>query len=148
MVSIIVNSWMLIPSAVITIFFCALRYVFTNTSQCVQRIEAICKLNKGTKLQSLIRVTMAILSALSPLYSYVSNTLQGLSTIRIANVETVLQEEFYEHLDFNTAVTYVKSMTSRAFSAWVDAICMVYIGICSLTFVLYRGNGKIGKTTF
>lgn len=83
-----------------------------------------------------------ILSALSPLYSYVNNTLQGLSTIRISNVENILQEEFYEHLDFNTAVTYLKSMTSRAFSAWVDGICLVYIGICSVTFVLYRGQGK------
>lgn len=43
MVSIIVNCWMLIPCIVITIFFCVLRYVFTNTAQCVQRIEAICK---------------------------------------------------------------------------------------------------------
>lgn len=82
------------------------------------------------------------LLALSPLYSYVNNTLQGLSTIRISHVDKVLQEEFYKHLDFNTAVTYLKSMTTRAFSAWVDGICLVYIGICSLTFVLYRGNGK------
>lgn len=84
-----------------------------------------------------------LLSALSPLYSYVNNTLQGLSTIRISNVETDLQEEFYEHLDFNTATTYLKSTASRAFAAWIDGICLVYIGICSLTFVLYRGNGNV-----
>lgn len=95
----------------------------------------------GTSQSIKLNLQFSLL-ALSPLYSYVNNTLQGLSTIRISHVDKVLQEEFYKHLDFNTAVTYLKSMTTRAFSAWVDGICLVYIGICSLTFVLYRGNGK------
>ncbi|XP_037030674.1 probable multidrug resistance-associated protein lethal(2)03659 isoform X2 [Bradysia coprophila] len=116
-----VDCWLLVPSTIITIFFCALRYVFTNTTKCVQRIESI---------------------SLGPLYSYVNNTLQGLSTIRISNVDNILQEEFYAHLDFNTAITYLKTMTARAFSAWVDGICLVYIGICALIFVLYGDSAS------
>lgn len=87
--------------------------------------------------------------ALGTLYSYVNNTLQGVSTIRISNVDDILQEEFYAHLDFNTAITYLKTMTCRAFSVWVDAICLVNIGICALLFVLYKDSGKCfhGLTT-
>lgn len=58
-------------------------------------------------------------------------------------MDNILEEEFYGHLDFNTATTYVKAMTSRAFSAWVDGICLVYVGICALLFVVYRdSSGK------
>lgn len=56
----------------------------------------------------------------------------------MSNVEKVLEEEFYEHLDFHSAVEYLKGMSSRAFTVWVDALCLVYIGICSVAFVLYR----------
>lgn len=57
-------------------------------------------------------------------------------------MENILEEEFYEHLDFNSAVEYLKGMTCQAFTVWVDILCLVYVGICSVSFVLYRGNGN------
>lgn len=78
-----------------------------------------------------------IILALSPIYSHTNATLQGLSTIRAFNAHEILQNEFYNHVDNNTGAWYLKATTTRAFALWLDIVCLLYISVVTLSFVVF-----------
>lgn len=80
---------------------------------------------------------------LSPIYSHANATLQGLSTIRAFKANHILQEEFYNHVDTNTGAWYLKTASTRAFAFWLDIVCLMYISVVTLSFVVFDiGEGK------
>lgn len=39
----ITNHWLLVPTCVLLIAFCALRQIYIQTGRCVKRVESLCK---------------------------------------------------------------------------------------------------------
>lgn len=48
-----------------------------------------------------------------------------------------MQQEFYNHVDTNTGAWYLKTTTTRAFALWLDIVCLLYISVVTLSFVIF-----------
>ncbi|XP_058838490.1 probable multidrug resistance-associated protein lethal(2)03659 [Topomyia yanbarensis] len=116
----IVNPYNLIPTVVIGIIFYFLRELYLLTSRNVKRVEATTR---------------------SPIYSHLSASLSGLSTIRAFGAEKVLVREFDNHQDLHSSSFYLFISTSRAFGFYLDVFCVIYIAIVTLTFFINGDSG-------
>uniref|UniRef100_A0A182TTB0 ABC transmembrane type-1 domain-containing protein n=1 Tax=Anopheles melas TaxID=34690 RepID=A0A182TTB0_9DIPT len=111
----VVNYWLLFPTLVMAIIFYFLRHVYTNTARSIKRVEA---------------------STRSPIFSHANASFQGLSTIRAFGVEKILADEFDKHQDLNTSAWYLFLATTRAFAQWLEMVCVLYIAVVTLSFLL------------
>uniref|UniRef100_A0A182JFG2 Uncharacterized protein n=1 Tax=Anopheles atroparvus TaxID=41427 RepID=A0A182JFG2_ANOAO len=116
----IVNPYNLIPTVVIGIIFYFMRAFYLLTSRNIKRVEAITR---------------------SPIYSHLSASLSGLSTIRAFGAEKVLVREFDSHQDLHSSAFYLFISTSRAFGFYLDVFCVIYIAIVTLTFFIQGDSG-------
>uniref|UniRef100_A0A1Q3F1A4 Putative abc transporter c family member 3 n=2 Tax=Culex tarsalis TaxID=7177 RepID=A0A1Q3F1A4_CULTA len=116
----IVNPYNLIPTFVIGVIFYFMREYYLLTSRNIKRVEAITR---------------------SPIYSHLSASLSGLSTIRAFEAERVLVREFDTHQDLHSSSFYLFISTSRAFGFYLDVFCVIYIAIVTLTFFINGDNG-------
>ncbi|XP_058458133.1 probable multidrug resistance-associated protein lethal(2)03659 [Malaya genurostris] len=116
----IVNPYNLIPTVVIGIIFYFMRELYLHTSRNVKRVEATTR---------------------SPIYSHLSASLSGLSTIRAFGAEKVLVREFDSHQDLHSSSFYLFISTSRAFGFYLDVFCVIYIAIVTLTFFVKGDSG-------
>lgn len=71
-------------------------------------------------------------TAKSPVFSHISATLSGLSTIRAFQAQRLLREEFENHQDLNSGTWFMYIGTSSGFGMALDL--MVY---CFIGFVIY-----------
>lgn len=78
---------------------------------------------------------LTMLSARSPVFAHLNATLQGLTTIRSNGAEVVLTSEFDKYQDVHSSAWYLFIATSRAFGYWLDAICAMYVGIITVTYL-------------
>lgn len=134
------NYWLLIPTLIMSVLLFALRYVYINSARSLKRIEAISKCSQYDS-KHLIFVNFETLG-ISPVFSHTNGSLQGSTTIRAFGATAALRNEFYDHLDYNTEAWYLKSMTTRAFSLWLDLTCLLYISTVTLSFVIFNASGK------
>ncbi|KAF5283713.1 hypothetical protein FQR65_LT13748 [Abscondita terminalis] len=116
-----VNPWLLIPTFVIAIIFYLLRVFYLTTSRCIKRLEGVTR---------------------SPVFAHLNASLQGLTSIRAFRAEPTLIKEFDELQDLHSVTWYLFISTSRAFGYWLDLICVIYIALVTLSFLL------IGEDTF
>ncbi|XP_050086989.1 ATP-binding cassette sub-family C member 4-like isoform X2 [Anopheles aquasalis] len=121
----VVNYWLLLPTLVMGIIFYYLRHVYTNTARSIKRVEAATR---------------------SPIFSHANASFQGLSTIRAFGVEKVLADEFDKHQDLNTSAWYLFLATTRAFAQWLEMVCVLYIAVVTLSFLLVEDSmsGNVG----
>ncbi|XP_044268136.1 probable multidrug resistance-associated protein lethal(2)03659 isoform X2 [Tribolium madens] len=117
-----VNIWIIIPTIFIFGLFYGYKTVFLATSRNLKRIE-------GT--------------ARSPMFSHLTASLQGLSTIRAFDAEEVLEEEFDNIQNHHSSALYMYIACSRTFAFWLDVNCVIYVGIVILSF-LFIGTEKYG----
>ncbi|XP_018570688.1 probable multidrug resistance-associated protein lethal(2)03659 [Anoplophora glabripennis] len=102
----IVNPWLLLPSTVVMILFYFLRLIYIETSRSVKRIESITK---------------------SPMFSHMTATMSGLSTIRAFSRQELLIEEFDDLQDIHSAAWFLFISSSRCFGFWLDMCCIAFI---------------------
>ncbi|KAI5713480.1 hypothetical protein M8J76_000230 [Diaphorina citri] len=109
----VVNYWLLIPTFIILVVFYVLRVYYLSTSRSVKRLEGITR---------------------SPVFSHLSASLQGLTTIRAFEAQPVLIKEFDNHQDLHSSAWYMFIASNRAFGFWLDAVCLVYIALVTFSF--------------
>ncbi|KXJ70399.1 probable multidrug resistance-associated protein lethal(2)03659 [Aedes albopictus] len=122
----IVNYWFLVPTAVIATIMYLLRRIYLNTSRVVKRIESVNR---------------------SPIYAHLNATLQGLATIRACDAQSILRREFTDHLDVNTSAWFIFVTATRAFALWLDFVCVIYIALVTMSFLVTEGDylgGSVG----
>lgn len=125
----IVDPWLLLPAAAMTILFYLMRVVYVNTGRSFKRIEAKSVLTFNAFFFVFIFLTFL---GRSPIFSHVNATLQGLPTIHAFKAEKMLENEFHEFQDFNTSCWYLFASGSQCLALWLDLVCLLYI-----TFVIY-----------
>ncbi|XP_018392367.1 PREDICTED: multidrug resistance-associated protein 4-like isoform X1 [Cyphomyrmex costatus] len=119
----IANLWLLIPTVIVSIVFYCLRIFYLATSHSVKRLESITR---------------------SPIFAHLSATLQGLSTIRAFGMEAILTKEFDNYQDIHSSAWYIFIASSRAFALWIDAFCMLYVTVVTLSFLVMDNNVMYG----
>ncbi|KAF7992271.1 hypothetical protein HCN44_001596 [Aphidius gifuensis] len=113
---------LLIPTCIIGIIFYYLRIFYLPTSRSVKRLEGISR---------------------SPVYNHLSATLQGLATIRSFKASKILTEEFDNHQDLHSSAWYIFITSSTAFGLWLDIFAVLYIGIVTMSYLIFPGNDTL-----
>ncbi|KAK0158239.1 hypothetical protein PV328_009270 [Microctonus aethiopoides] len=120
----IANPWLLIPTGIIGIVFYFLRVIYVSTSRSIKRLEGITR---------------------SPVFNHFSATLQGLATIRSFDANDVLIEEFDRHQDLHSSAWYIFIASSRAFGFWLDIVCLFYILLVTISFLVMSDDSNSGE---
>ncbi|XP_046622340.1 ATP-binding cassette subfamily C member 4-like [Neodiprion virginianus] len=126
---VVVNYWMAIPTVIMISIFYVIRVYFLKTAQDVKRLEGITK---------------------SPVFSHVTSTLDGLTTIRSRGspVAVMLRKEFDDYQDSHTAAWYLTIASGTAFGFFLDLISCCFITCVCFSFILlddgYTLGGSVG----
>ncbi|XP_022919142.2 probable multidrug resistance-associated protein lethal(2)03659 [Onthophagus taurus] len=121
-----VNPYLLGVALVILTFFYILRKFYLATSRNVKRLEGVTR---------------------SPVFTHISSSLQGITTIRAFGAEEMLKREFDMHQNLHSSAWFMFLGSSRTFGFWLDLICVVYIACVTLSFLVMRHEqfgGNVG----
>ncbi|PNF34547.1 hypothetical protein B7P43_G10751 [Cryptotermes secundus] len=122
MVVALVNVWMLLPALLMFSVFYLLRMYFMATSRSIKRLEGITR---------------------SPVFSHLTATLQGLTTIRALGAQAMLEKEFDSLQDLHSSAWYIFAAITRAFAVYLDSTCLIYVMCVTLSF-LFMGEEYSG----
>ncbi|XP_063323041.1 ATP-binding cassette sub-family C member 4-like isoform X4 [Pelmatolapia mariae] len=114
----------LIPVVPLLLIFLYLRSFYLRTSRDVKRLESTTR---------------------SPVFSHLSLSLQGLSTIRALKAEERLKKAFDAHQDLHSEAWFLFLMTSRWFALRLDSICSIFITLTAFGCVLLRHGLEAGE---
>ncbi|KAJ3652255.1 hypothetical protein Zmor_018236 [Zophobas morio] len=118
----VVNPWILVPTVIMFALFYVYRKIFLASSRNLKRIEG---------------------RARSPIYSHVTSSLEGISTIRAFGAQTMLQNEFDERQDSHSSSFYMFLACDGAFGFWLDLCCVIFLGIVTFS-ILFMGSENYG----
>ncbi|XP_039765461.1 multidrug resistance-associated protein 4-like isoform X1 [Pararge aegeria] len=118
----VVNYWLLLPTVAIGLVFYGLRIFYLASSRSIKRLEGVTR---------------------SPVFSHLNASLQGITTIRAFGAQEALIREFDNHQDLHSSAWYLFIASSRAFGFWLDLVCVVYIAVVTLSFLVF-GNEEYG----
>lgn len=82
--------------------------------------------------------------AKSPVYTHLSATLHGLSTIRAYKAEKILEIEFDNHQDTHTACWFLFISSNTAFGFILDIMCFVFIA-CIMCYFMFIDTNVPGE---
>lgn len=81
-------------------------------------------------------IVFAIFSARSPVFSHLTATISGLTTIRARNIQQELSDEFDGLQDVNNAVWQLIMSSNTACGLWLDVISTAFIGCVAFSFIV------------
>ncbi|TKS67158.1 Multidrug resistance-associated protein 4 [Collichthys lucidus] len=116
-VAAVIIPWILIPVVPLLVVFLFLRCYFLQTSRDIKRLESTTR---------------------SPVFSHLSSSLQGLSTIRAFKVQQRFQQMFDEYQDLHSEAWFLFLTTSRWFAVRLDGICSVFVSITAFGCLYLR----------
>ncbi|XP_038209218.1 multidrug resistance-associated protein 4-like [Zerene cesonia] len=114
--------WTLVPSAVLLILFIIFVKFYLKTAQGVKRLEATTK---------------------SPVFSMVTSSLSGIATIRSANAQNRLINDFDKHQDLHTSAWNCYLAGGSTFGFYLDAMCQMYLTVIIFVFLYLDFDGII-----
>ncbi|KAM9802672.1 ATP-binding cassette sub-family C member 4-like isoform 2-T2 [Syngnathus typhle] len=125
-VSAIVMPWILFQFVPLFVVFLCLRRYYLQTSRDIKRLEATTR---------------------SPVFSHLSTSLQGLSTIRAFKVQWRFQEMFDDCQDLHSEAFFLFLTTSRWLAVRLDGICSIFISVTTFGCLHFSDDmdpGKVG----
>lgn len=105
----------IIPTLLMAVVFYFLRRFYLNTSRSVKRLEGITK---------------------SPIFSQLSSSLNGLTSIRAFKAQDMMVNEFDYQQDIHSSAWFAYLATTRWFGVYLDWIVVGYLSCCVLSFLL------------
>ncbi|TRY79142.1 hypothetical protein TCAL_05895 [Tigriopus californicus] len=112
-----------LPTCIMAILFTFLRKFYLSSSRAIKRAEGVAK---------------------SPIFSQLSSTLGGLTSIRAYRAEHILVKEFDRIQDIHTSAWYSFLATTRWFGLWLDWLVVVYLACCVSSFLFMNGSSQSG----
>ncbi|XP_044730121.1 probable multidrug resistance-associated protein lethal(2)03659 [Chrysoperla carnea] len=119
----IVNPIMIAAMQIMAVLFYAVRKVYTSTALDLQRIEGISR---------------------SPVFSHVSASLDGITTIRSCGAQSLLAKEFDIQQDVHTSAWYLTVATGTAFGFWLDCVSVSFLAALIFSFILMDDGTTFG----
>lgn len=115
----IVNPIMICALAgAIVLFYCIIK-LYIRPSQDLKRLEGITR---------------------SPVFSHLTATISGLSTIRARNIQQELSEEFDNLQDVHSAVWQLTISSNNACGLWLDTVSTGFIACVAFSFIVLYGS--------
>ncbi|CAJ1079463.1 multidrug resistance-associated protein 4 [Xyrichtys novacula] len=122
-VAAVIIPWILIPVVPLLAVFLFLRSYFLKTSRDIKRLESTTR---------------------SPVFSHLSSSLQGLSTIRAFKVQQRFQEIFDDNQDLHSEAWFLFLTTSRWFAVRLDGICSIFVTLTAFGCLYLRDGLEPG----
>ncbi|GFN98107.1 multidrug resistance-associated protein 4 [Plakobranchus ocellatus] len=119
----VVNPWVFIPTFPLAVLFVLVRKYYLQTSRSIKRLE-------GTSR--------------SPVFSYLSASLQGLHTIRAMRMQERFMTEFDAYQDHHTEAWYLFLATSRWLAVRLDWLCALFVTAVTCCSVLAADTMNAG----
>ncbi|GFT55309.1 hypothetical protein NPIL_228741 [Nephila pilipes] len=110
----IVEPLLLVPTFIISVAFIFIRRFYLPTARDVKRYEGITR---------------------SPVFSHLSTSLYGLTTIRAFKVQHPFELSFDHYQDKHTATWFMFISVTRWFGIVLDWLCVIYISCVTITMV-------------
>ncbi|XP_033343952.1 multidrug resistance-associated protein 4-like isoform X1 [Bombus vosnesenskii] len=121
----IINWWTIFPMFIMGFLYWQIRNIYLKTAQDMKRFEGTTK---------------------SPVFSHVSSSLLGLTTIRSACAHNMVRKEFDVHQDLHTSAYYLTIATSTAFGFALDVVSICFIAFITYSFIILDdGNTFAGN---
>ncbi|CAG2164889.1 unnamed protein product, partial [Oppiella nova] len=93
---------------------------------------------------ALMRSTTFFAMSRSPIYSHVSTTLHGLSSIRAYGAQQMFEKQLYVYLDDHSATWFLFICASRSLGMVVDWLCVLYLVTISVVLMSFPDNVSAG----
>ncbi|CAH1382841.1 unnamed protein product [Tenebrio molitor] len=81
----------------------------------------------------------------SSVFTHISASIQGLSTIRALNAEKILIQEFDNHQDLHTSAFHLYISTFSTFGFWTELMCVLFNGLVIFGFFLIKSETQVGS---
>ncbi|XP_076650867.1 ATP-binding cassette sub-family C member 4 isoform X2 [Halictus rubicundus] len=121
----IINWWTVFPMLLVGFLYWQIRNIYLKTAQDMKRFEGITK---------------------SPVFSHVSSSLLGLTTIRSSSAQDMVRKEFDVHQDLHTSAYYLTIAASTAFGFSLDIVSIFFITFVTYSFIILDdGNTFAGN---
>lgn len=131
----VANYWLSIIVFIIFILLLIFRNYYLYSSRSIQRLEALGK----TVIITIWSTSTYV--ARSPVYSHISSTIQGLSTIRAYREQKRFLNNFHFYQNEHTKAWYIKVACNRWFGMRLDIFGAIFIAALVFTSVpLSDGN--------
>ncbi|ODN02388.1 Multidrug resistance-associated protein 4 [Orchesella cincta] len=120
------NAYFIVPAIILLLAYWYIRNFFVTCSRGIKRIETITR---------------------SPLYTHLSSSVQGLSTIRSSKSQKLLIDQFDTMQDIHSSSWYHFIAGNNWFSIWLEMTSVVFLLIVAFSFVAvssYTTSGKVG----
>ncbi|KAJ8946513.1 hypothetical protein NQ318_004648 [Aromia moschata] len=118
----IVTPWMVIPAAMLGCLFYFFRTIYLKSAQVVKRIESVNR---------------------APLFTHISASFYGLSTIRASDAQEMLADEFDVLQDKHTACWYQFLVCSETFGFYLDVISTAFLALVTLQFLIFNSGNSV-----
>ncbi|CAK8678304.1 unnamed protein product [Clavelina lepadiformis] len=128
--AIIINYFVGIIAIPLVAYFIWLRQYYLKTSRDIKRMEGASR---------------------SPVFTHLSSTLQGLTTVRAFKMQEKFEEEFHIRQDAHSAAWFLFLTGSRWLAMRLDAICAIFIGTVAFFSIVFVSMtdvdaGQVGLT--
>lgn len=121
-----VRPWIMIPTLLLGVVFLLLRRFYMRSARDIKRLEGVAR---------------------SPVFSQLSTSLQGLTSIRAFSAQNMLRVEFDRHQDIHSSAWFAFLSATRWFGVWLDWIVAVYLALVVYSFLVIGGDivgGEVG----
>jgi ABC-type multidrug transport system fused ATPase/permease subunit len=111
------NPWSFIPAIISAIAMIFIRHRYAQCLRDLKRLEGITR---------------------SPVYSYLTSTINGLKVIRSYHAEQMCSTEFLSHLSDNSRVNYLLLIVNRWAAIRFDWITLFFIALATMLTMVVR----------
>ncbi|CAL8111764.1 unnamed protein product [Orchesella dallaii] len=123
-INVAANYYTAVPSAILLFSLWKIRGFYLSSARDLKRLEALAK---------------------SPMFTHVTMTVQGLTTIRALKAESRILEQFEKIQDAHTAVYYMIFVSSRWFALWLEMMSSAFLAVVSFGFLLITSSSESGS---
>lgn len=127
----IVNVYLIIPALIITVLIVYIRGIYIKSARDIKRYDGLSKFEFRLNFSCNFLVSVR-----SPVYSHVSNTINGLASIRAYGVQNAFEQQFYVYQNDHSATWFMYLSASRALGLLMDWITTLYIIIITIVVML------------
>lgn len=111
-----------------------LRSVYVKTGRDIKRLDATSEFRVPTSNNVLIGPIHFEISAQSPLYSHITTTFEGLTTLRAFRLEKKFEDQNMRYMSDAVSCRFLTLITTQAIGFAMDVFALVYV--CAITILL------------